>query len=482
MITAHSVDEIRKAESALMARVPAGSLMQRAATGLAAYCARVLNGPYGARVVLLVGGGNNGGDALWAGAKLARRGARVDAVLLRPERAHREGLAALLAAGGHVVDASEDSRVRALIVRADVVIDGIYGIGGRPGLPATAAKLADTAAEAAGLVIAVDVPSGIDPDTGEAPADHVCADVTVTFGTFKTGLLVDPGAAAAGRIELVDIGLAPLLADPHAVALEQSDVAALLPRPGRNADKYRRGVVGVYGGSAQYRGAAVLAVGGAVRAGAGMVRFVGHDQVADGVRARWPEAVVSDSVESTGRVQAWILGPGLGPGRGADAAPVFDGGLPLLVDADGLRYLPVRFEIPALLTPHAGELARMLDVARADVEAKRLYHAESAARRWNATVLLKGSTTVISAPDGRVGVNTTGTPALSTAGSGDVLAGMAGALLAAGLDPFDAGSVAAYVHGIAGQLAARKIGYPSATDILTALPGAIHVQSGSQNT
>jgi hydroxyethylthiazole kinase-like uncharacterized protein yjeF len=144
-----------------------------------------------------------------------------------------------------------------------------------------------------------------------------------------------------------------------------------------------------------------------------------------------------------------------------------------VVDADGLRYVPLHFDMPALLTPHAGELARMLGEERADVEARRLHHATTAARRWNATVLLKGSTTLIAAPDGRVRANRSGTPALATAGSGDVLSGLAGALLAAGLDPFDAGSVAAHIHGRAGQIAAATAGYPSATQILDALPRAL---------
>jgi ADP-dependent NAD(P)H-hydrate dehydratase / NAD(P)H-hydrate epimerase len=140
------------------------------------------------------------------------------------------------------------------------------------------------------------------------------------------------------------------------------------------------------------------------------------------------------------------------------------------VDADGLRQLPRRFDSPALLTPHAGELARMLGEKREDVEARRLDHAQTAAERWNAVVLLKGSTTLVVSPDGRVRANPTGTPALATAGSGDVLSGLAGALLAAGLDPLDAGSVAAYVHGAAGRLAAHRAAYPSATTVLEALP------------
>jgi ADP-dependent NAD(P)H-hydrate dehydratase / NAD(P)H-hydrate epimerase len=466
VIGAHPVQQVRAAEAALMATLPAGSLMQRAAAGLAARCARLLGGPYGARVTLLVGAGDNGGDALFAGARLARRGARVEAILARPERAHAGGLAALRAAGGTVAE-----RPMEVIAGADLVIDGLLGIGGSGGLRDDAAELAAVAAERRGLVVSVDLPSGVDPDTGELPGDHVIADVTVTFGTRKVALVVDPAAAAAGRVEDVDIGLAPYLPPPSVELLESADVRALLPVPARETDKYARGVVGVVAGSAEYSGAAVLSTGGAVRGGAGMVRYVGPDDVLRAVQRRWPE-----SVAGVGRVQAWVLGPGLG----SDASgarmlgKALSDGVPVIVDADGLRFLPDRLDVPALLTPHAGELARMLDTTREDVEAKRLHHARSAAARWNAVVLLKGSTTLVVAPDGRVRANPTGTPVLATAGSGDVLAGLAGAFLGAGLATLDAGSVAAYVHGVAGQLAMRSTPYPSATTILDVLPDALH--------
>ncbi|HSI92249.1 MAG TPA: NAD(P)H-hydrate dehydratase [Jiangellaceae bacterium] len=460
MIGVYSVRHIRLAESELMARLPDGALMQRAASALAAQCARVLGGPYGANVALLVGAGDNGGDALYAGARLARRGARVDAVLVRPDRVHARGLAAFQEAGGRV----SDRPVRS-IARADLVLDGMLGIGGRGGLRDDAARLAEIAEDRGGLVVAVDLPSGIEPDSGETSGPHVRADLTVTFGARKIGLVVDPAAAAAGRIVDVDIGLAPYLPRPTVEVLDDGEVARLLPVPARDDDKYRRGVVGVLAGSPEYTGAAVLSVGGAVRGGAGMVRYPGA--AADAVRARWPEVVAA-----SGQVQAWVIGPGLGESQRSDAAKALADGVPVLVDADGLRHLPARFDNAALLTPHAGELARLLGESREDVEARRLHFATAAARRWNATVLLKGSTTLVAAPDGRVRVNPTGTPALSTAGSGDVLSGLAGSLLASGLTPLDAGSVAAYVHGLAGRLAARTAAYPTAADVLDALPHA----------
>lgn len=481
MIAVHTVDEVRAAEDALMARLPEGALMQRAATGLATVCARLLDGVYGARVVVLAGGGNNGGDALWAGARLARRGAHADAVLLNPEKTHAEGLTAFRSAGGRVVEGGAGGDgVRLALAGADLVLDGILGIGGRGGLRGDAALLAGLLREGrtAGAVVAVDLPSGVDPDTGETPGDHVGADHTVTFGALKPALVVDPGAAAAGTVHFVDIGLGPYLPEPRLTVLEDDDVTALLPDPGRESDKYSRGVVGVLAGSGQFPGAAVLAVGGALHGGAGMVRYAGPDAVAAGVHVRWPEAIAGRSPVTVGRVQAWTVGSGLGEGRGDDVAAVLGSGLPVLVDADGLRGLAETFAGPALLTPHAGELARLLDVDRASVEARRLHYARLAAARWNAVVLLKGSTTVVAAPDGRVRVNPTGTSALAAAGTGDVLAGLAGSLLAGGLSPLDAGSAGAYVHGLAGQRAGAATGYPSAGDVLAELPAVLRSLRG----
>jgi ADP-dependent NAD(P)H-hydrate dehydratase / NAD(P)H-hydrate epimerase len=470
---AHTAEQVRAAEEPLLARLPDGTLMQRASTGLARTGALLLGRVYGARVVLLVGAGNNGGDALYAGAALARRGARVDALPVA-DRAHEAGLAALRRAGGRVTAAA------GVLDAADLVVDGILGIGGRGGLREDAARLAARAEASAAALLAVDVPSGVDASTGEVEGLAVHADVTVTFGTTKPGLLVDPGAGHAGEVELVDIGLGPGLPPAAVEVLEAGDVAARLPVPTAESDKYRRGVVGVVAGSDAYTGAAVLAVGGALRGGAGMVRYAGPDVPTALVRHRWPEVVVGE-----GRVQAWVAGPGLGTDDAARARldAALKGPEPAVVDADGLTLLagrePLQRPGGTVLTPHAGELARLLDAERADVEARRLEHARRAAARYRAVVLLKGSTTVVATPEGAVRVNPTGTSWLATAGSGDVLAGQIGTLLAAGLGPFDAASVGAWLHGCAGRLAAGDpdgwgiTGAPvTAYDVLAALPAA----------
>ncbi|MGW5210792.1 NAD(P)H-hydrate dehydratase [Streptomyces sp. NPDC004051] len=477
MRTAYSVETVRAAERELMARLPEGALMQRAAAGLAAACAELLGRVYGSRVVLLVGSGDNGGDALYAGARLARRGAGVTAVLLAPERAHAAGLAALRGAGGRAVGTGEGEES---IRRADLVVDGIVGIGGKGGLRPDAVPLAEAAERSRAAVVAVDLPSGVDADTGEVRGTALRADLTVTFGTHKPGLLVDPAREYAGSVRLVDIGL-ELPGEPVLEALQHADAARLLPVPGAESDKYRRGVVGVAAGSARYPGAAVLAVSGALRGGAGAVRYVGP--AARDVIARFPETLVSDrGPKHAGRVQAWVVGPGAGD----DAGPVAEAlaaDVPVLIDADGLRLADASAvrarRAPTLMTPHAGEAAALLGVEREEVEGGRLAAVRELAGRYGATVLLKGSTTLVADPDAGTGagaatavrVNPTGTSWLATAGSGDVLSGLAGSLLAAGLPPLDAGSAAAYLHGLAGRCAAD--GAPvGAHDVAEALPAA----------
>ncbi len=475
----HRVAEVRAAEAALMAGLPPGALMARAAAGLARRCAQLLGRVYGAQVVLLVGSGDNGGDALYAGARLARRGARVHA-LLAGERAHPGALAALRAAGGR---AGGDPGL--VLAAADLVVDGVLGIGGRGGLREPAASWAAAAAAGRARVVAVDVPSGVDADSGRVEGAAVRADVTVTFGTRKPGLVVSPGASYAGLVECVDIGLD--LPPAELEMLDADDVAGRLPRAGAESDKYSRGVLGVVAGSEAYTGAAVLATGGAIRAGAGMVRYVGPPHPAEAVRQSWPEAVVTVVAEGSdptgaGRVQAWVVGPGLGTGEAAERvlAAVLAADVPVLVDADGLTvvsrhpdWLTAR-AAPTLLTPHAGEFARLMDTERVDVEADRLAWVGRAVAELGVTVLLKGTTTVVADPSGRVRVNPTGTPYLATAGSGDVLSGGTGALLAGGLEPLEAGSCGAFLHGLAGRLAAGSPAAPIvAADVVARWPAAV---------
>lgn len=452
MRSAHTVEQVRAAEADLMAGLPEGTLMMRAATALGHAVIDLLGGAYGRRVLLLVGSGDNGGDALFAGAMLAGRGCLVEALPLS-DHVHEAGLAALRSAGGRVVDAGRH--------RPDVVVDGIVGIGGRPGLRQGA--VAALAAYDGVPVVAVDVPSGVDVDTGRLEGPHVAADLTVTFGTHKVAHLVDPAAAACGAVELVDIGLG--LPEASITALQPGDVARMLPRPVGADHKYTRGVVGVRTG-ATYPGAGVLSIAGAACGLAGMVRYVGPREVADQVRAAHPEVVTT-----AGRVQAWVVGCGGGDGARAELEAALEDGVPVVVDADGLIDLP-QLDVPAVLTPHAGELARMLGVERAEVEDQQLEHARTASGKLGAVVLLKGRRTLVAEPGGRVRVTTTGVPWLATAGAGDVLAGMIGALLASGLEPFDAASVGSWLHGAAATLTSAE-GPIVAGDVARGVPEAV---------
>jgi ADP-dependent NAD(P)H-hydrate dehydratase / NAD(P)H-hydrate epimerase len=484
--SAYDAGQVRAAEKPLIEELPDGALMQRAAAGLARRCAVSLGGTYGARVVLLVGSGNNGGDALFAGARLARRGARVDAVLTS-ETPHAAGLTALVAAGGRTVASTSDG-VDALLTDADLVVDGMLGIGGRGGLRGEQARLAQrlAASGSAAVVVAVDVPSGVDATTGAVHGVAIRADVTVTFGALKTGLVVAPGSEHAGLVDVVDIGLQLPTADLR--LLDADDVAALVPPPTGDTDKYRRGVVGVAAGSDTYPGAAVMAVGGALRAGVGMVRYAGSIRPAARVRAAWPEAVVTEiapgdgaAVLSAGRVQAWVVGSGIG--TDGDAAEVvravLSSDVPVVVDADALsavRHDPSLIAsrtAPTVLTPHAGEFARLVGADREDVEAHRLEHVRRAAADLRAVVLLKGATTLVAGPDGQVWANSVDTPYLATAGSGDVLSGVIGALLAARVEAPLAAAGGAFLHGPAGVLAAGRPAVPiTAMDVAGALPDA----------
>ncbi|GAB3946365.1 bifunctional ADP-dependent NAD(P)H-hydrate dehydratase/NAD(P)H-hydrate epimerase [Kribbella albertanoniae] len=457
MRRAHTVEQVRTAEAELMARLPEGTLMQRAASGLAVAIGNFLGRTYGARVVLLIGSGDNGGDALYAGARLARRGAQVIAVLLS-DHAHAEGLAALQAAGGRVGSTDD-------IPAADVVVDGIVGIGGRPGLRPEALATVTLAADHHIPIVAVDTPSGVDVDTGETPEPHVHAALTVTFGTHKVCHLVDPAASACGPVHLVDIGLD--VPDAPVQSLQPDDVRTLYPVPDAHSDKYSRGVLGLIAGSMQYPGAAVIATTGALAGPLGMLRYVGPDTVANAVLAVHPEVVVGE-----GRVQAWAVGSGLSDetlDRELFDRVTQQQDLPVVVDAGGISALDTDRAGYIVITPHAGELSQLIDVPREEIEARRLHYARQVAADRQLVVLLKGATTVVAAPDGSAYVNPIATPWLATAGSGDVLAGLLGSLLAGGVPEFEAAAVAAYLHAAAGQLAAAD-GPVTAMNVAAALP------------
>jgi hydroxyethylthiazole kinase-like uncharacterized protein yjeF len=481
------VAEIRAAEGQVLSSLPAGELMGRAAAGLAATCARLLRaggGVYGARVVVLVGTGNNGGDALFAAARLAVRGALVGVVLLGTP--HAAGLAACRAAGAYVVTMAD---APAALRSADLVLDGIVGIGGRGPLTPEGAALAAAAVAGGGLRVAVDLPSGVLADTGEVldPAAVFPANVTVTFGARKAALVLDPAAAFAGVVEVVDIGLGGHWAEPANWRLAgPPEVARWFAVPVATSNKYLRGVVGIAAGSREYPGAAVLATGAARYGGAGYVRYVGAAGAE--VLARWPEIVVG-----TGRVQAWVVGPGLGTTEAAAAQvrEVLAADVPVVVDADALTLVAKEPELlemlrarthTTVLTPHARELARLLVAGGIEQESDRLLSIRRLADSLGAIVLAKGPATIVAPPGGGTGyVVRSGSAALATAGTGDVLSGLLGSALAraaAGGHPTpvrvaELAAAAAWVHGVAGRITAGDPAGPiAAGDLLASLSAA----------
>ena len=447
----YTADAIRAAEAPLLASLPDGVLMRRAAHGLATAIAGELRsrtgGIAGRQVCAVVGSGDNGGDALWAATFLRRRGAAATAVLLNPEHTHATALAAFRAAGGRVV--------KRVPPDADLVIDGVVGISGTGPLRSAAAEVF-AAVDAAGIpVVAVDIPSGIDVHTGAIYGPAVHAALTVTFG----GLKPVHALADCGRVELVDIGLD--LPATDVLGFEAADVKARWPVPHPHDDKYTQGVTGILAGSSTYPGAAILCAGAAVAATSGMKRYAGS--AAAEVVSHWPEVVAAASPQAAGRVQAWVVGPGLGSGETSIATLAFalNSDVPVIVDADALTILAAHPHLVSdrdattVLTPHAGEFARLAGSPPGEdrVEATRRL-----ADAFGATVLLKGNVTVVADPDGPVYLNPAGGSWAATAGSGDVLSGMIGALLAAGLPPAEAAAAAAFVHARAANASAADPG------------------------
>jgi hydroxyethylthiazole kinase-like uncharacterized protein yjeF len=435
----------------IAAGTPEAVLMDRAGRAVAWRVRAVLGGTYGRRVVVLCGQGNNGGDGRIAADALRAWGVAVDVI---------------------GVDGDPPPRARRMLERADLVVDAMYGTGFRGALDGPARELTEVTAALGVAVVAVDIPSGVDGLTGAVRGAAVRADHTVTFAAPKPGAYFQPGRAHAGRLHIADIGI-DLGAAPERTALvEDDDVTRWVPTRSVITHKWRTGVL-VVGGSAGMAGAPMLAAHAATHAGAGIViaalpgeaaarasgsEVITHALPADthGGVTRSAISVLSGELERFGAV---VVGPGLGRGEEiASTVAAFVGAIPcpLVLDADGLVALgtdhaPVRARTaPTVLTPHDGEFARLTGAVPGP---DRIDAARSLAADCGAVVLLKGPTTVVAAPDGRVRVNPTGTPDLATAGSGDVLSGMIAAFCARGVEPLEAAAAAAFVHGRAAESA-----------------------------
>lgn len=484
-------DEMRAADAWAIQQqaVPSLDLMERAGAGLAAAAAEMSRG---GRIVVLCGKGNNGGDGLVAARILRAEGHDVDVVTTAPLGDLRGDARANLERLPGPPPRDFDGWP---LTGAGVVVDCLLGTGfsGVPREPVAGAIAAINAQDAP--VLACDIPSGVDASSGEIAAEAVCARVTVTFHGPKIGLHVAPGAHHAGEVRVVEIGIprggpaaagAGLIADP---------VLDLVPPRRRDGSKFTSGTVVVAGGSRGLTGAPAMAALAAMRAGAGYVQLavpgsteaVFEIKLTEAMTVSLPEhegAHVAEGAQEVERLAeragAIVLGPGLGRSEGAIAfarAVARAAAVPLLVDADGLNAHAGELELlrerraPTVLTPHAGELGRLLGTESADVEAHRLACARAAAERAGAVVVLKGDDTIVAQPGGPVAVSRGATPALATAGTGDVLSGVIGAFLAKGLGPFEAAAAGVLAHARAGRRAAERRGadHTIAGDVIDAL-------------
>ncbi len=498
-------------------RATGDALMERAGRGVAEALVRHVGSPLAWRVLVLCGGGNNGGDGFVVASHLAAMGAQVHVGVTSPrERIAGDAqtmLGRAIAAGLTPRFLASDAELTALLSTGpwDLGIDALLGTGaqGEPrGVVASACAALRRMHEGGVRVVAVDVPSGVNADTGAASAQAVQADLTVTFGNAKRGHFLYPGRLLRGALEVADIGLlAPHEAGVRGVWLAQPrELGAALPRRDGRAHKGDAGRALIVGASQGMTGALVLAARAACRAGAGYVRAAAPASLHDALAAQLVEAMPVAAGEGVHRslttsaapalldeaqhADAVALGPGLSRHNETIAfvhafAPQIP--WPLVLDADalfaysppagGLESLTAARKAPLIVTPHVGEMARLTGLAAEAIETRRIDAAAEWAQRWCCVVVLKGAPTVIADADGRVCVNPTGNPGMATAGMGDVLTGILVALLAQGMPAFEAACAGAFAHGLAGDLAARELGATGivASDVVDRMPRALQL-------
>ena len=488
-------------------------LMERAGAGVVEALERRYGPILGLRVLVLCGTGNNGGDGFVAARHLRGRGAEVHVALLGDRaRVRGEALAHLERMTASGLDltpiASEEALERLVASRDawDFALDALLGTGahGEPeGLVAAGVEALRQVDEAGTHVLALDLPTGVDADTGAIARRAVRADLTVTFGCPKRGHLLYPGRAFVGALEVVDIGLAPdaLAATPSPVRLATpAAMAALLPARDPRAHKGSVGRVLVVGGSTGLTGAVALAARAALRSGAGYVQAAIPRSLNDVLEVKLTEemtlampetpertlalAALEPLLARAGEADAVALGSGLSRHREAAELArraVAECDRPLVIDADGLNAFEghteslARAQAPRVLTPHLGEMRRLTGIDTDTLEANRIDLTREWARRWRAVIVLKGAPTVTATADGHTTVNPTGNPGMATAGMGDVLTGAIAALIAQGLGPYDAARLGVYLHGMAGDLVAAEMGQAGmvAGDVAEAMPRAL---------
>lgn len=484
--------EMRAADAAAARdlAVPTLLLMENAGRGLAEIARRERGGAPGP-IAIVCGPGSNGGDGLVAARHLTVARIPVRVLLVAPRAQARGDAAVALTAAERLQIPVEDgsgwteaATWRARLDGAVVVVDALFGTGFRGPVRGAAATALEAMNQVQARKLAVDIPTGLDADTGRPDGPVFRADVTATMGAWKIGLAVD-AAGPAGQVEVVDLGVPVARSEgvARAFLLDGAGVAARLPRRTADAHKGSSGHLLVVAGSAGKTGAALLVGRAALRGGAGLVTVASTTAGQTALDAKTLEVMTAgysatDEPAATqaipaierlaARMQAVAMGPGI-PTGGQMQAVVRDLAarlpIPMVIDADGLNALGTdaaavlaNAPAPRVLTPHPGEMGRLVGKSIADVQADRIGEARALASSARAVVVLKGARTVIAAPDGRVFINPIACAALATAGSGDVLCGLLGALLARRMDPLTAAQVAVYVHGRAGQDLASRFG------------------------
>ena len=477
--------------------IPGGVLMERAGAEMARLA---LERFAPRRAVVVCGGGNNGGDGFVIARELHRRGVEVSVLATKSEHTG-DPATNLQALRSLNVREIQDTDLVAELEQADLVVDALLGTGFSGVVREKESGLIEWMEAAEAPVLAVDVPSGVDGSTGEVESVAVTADLTVCAHAVKVGCVVSPGLEHAGEVAVVDIGIPPEAdVEPSLVWTDAESLRGSVPRIGGSTHKYSAGALLVVAGSRRMTGAAVMAVRGAQRVGCGIVLLATSEgasalldlelteTIVHGVpedEQGYPSPEALDAIlELSGKATALVVGPAIGTGDGSRA--LIEGllagtDLPMVLDADAIpalagSYALAERDAPTIITPHAGELGRLMDAGAKEVSARRLHFARAAAEEHGCCVLLKGADTLVVEGE-HAAVNSTGEVALATAGTGDVLSGTIGALLSRGMDPYDAARAGAWAHGRAARLWLEDTGWPAeslvATDLPAYLPRAV---------
>jgi ADP-dependent NAD(P)H-hydrate dehydratase / NAD(P)H-hydrate epimerase len=474
-------------------QIPSLELMERAGAGLARVVAEQV--PEG-RIAVVCGKGNNGGDGYVAARVLRLAGREVDVLALWPPDSLSADAATM---AGRLPGREPVEYAAGRLGEATAIVDAVLGTGSTGAPKDPLAGVIEDINGAAGRVIAADMPSGVDASSGEVAGAAVRAAATATFHRAKPGLWIAPGKAHAGAVAVIDIGIPAGAPGEAGAGLISPGVTSDIPRRGVGSTKFSSGSVVIVGGSRGLTGAPCMSALAAMRTGAGYVTLAAPGSLEASFTVRPLEAMLVGLPDDDGalshaalkpalaaveRADAVVLGPGIGRSAAVQELArelVQRIAVPLVIDADGLNALVGHLDAlaardePTVLTPHAGELGRLLEIDSAEIGRARLHHARTAAARSGAVVVLKGDDTLVAEPSGRVAISRGGAPALATAGTGDVLAGVIGAMLAKRLAPAHAACAAVYAHVLAGQRAAAPHGPDGviASDVIAALPAAL---------